>query len=305
MGARSFSNTLAAIAIIFALHTSNPGGAWAARPAPLDTRAIERVLGMHGTTADGAFRVTQPREELRVTLDGFSITPRMGLTAWMAFCPHGDGAMLMGDIPLLEEEIQPVLSALAGSGVEVTALHNHFVRESPRVMFLHVGGMGDPLALARGLRAAFDAIARAHPGATPRKMTAPAATLDPSRLQALLRAKGEMKDGVFKATFARPSPSVTEANIPVTAALGLNSWAAFEGAPDRAAVAGDLALTAAEVNTVVRVLRHANIDVVAIHNHMLDEEPRIFFLHFWGVGRAEDLAKALRAALDRTGPPVS
>ncbi|HET6201544.1 MAG TPA: DUF1259 domain-containing protein [Planctomycetota bacterium] len=269
-------------------------------PGPLDARAIEQILGLSGSTVDGVFKVTKPRSDLRVTMDGFPIPPRMGLTGWLAFRPHAGGAMVMGDLPLLESELQPVLTALVEGGVEVSALHNHFVGEQPRVMFLHVGGMGDPLPLARGLRAALDAIdglraSRGVPAPEPEVRS----ELDPEKLNAILGGTGDYKEGVYKVTLGRPGVRVAEMGVEVNAAMGFNSWAGLEGTREKAAIAGDLAMLAEEVNPVVRELRRAGIAVVAIHNHMIREEPRTFYLHYWGVGRAEDLARGLRAGLDR------
>jgi uncharacterized protein DUF1259 len=271
-----------------------------ARPqeARLDTGAIEQALGLSGKMGDGVFRVTRPRGELHVTVDGFPITPPMGLTAWMAFRPHGQGAMLMGDIPLAEDEIQPVLSALMEGGVEVSALHNHFVRDQPHVMFLHVGGMGDPVKLARGLRAALDVLGRKG---APGPATELHSDLDVKKLDSVLGASGEFKDGVYKVTVPRPQVQLKDMGVDVNSAMGFNSWAAFQGTMDRAAAAGDFVMLTDEVNPIVRELRRANLEVVAIHNHMLHEEPRVFFLHFWGVGRAEDLAHGVRSALDQMG----
>ncbi len=164
MRARSFLRLSVVFTVLSVIAAAGPPASRGASPVasatPLDTAAIERVLGLHGTMVEGVFKVTKPRGDLNVRLDGFDLTPRMGLTGWFAFLPHGGAAMLMGDLPLAEDEIQPVLSALEEGGVEVSGLHNHFLGEEPRIMFLHVGGMGDPTALSRGLRGALDAIDR-------------------------------------------------------------------------------------------------------------------------------------------------
>ncbi len=273
--------------------------------SPLDSQAIARILQLSGNTTDGVFKVTKPRTDITVVMDGFPITPRMGLTAWLAFQPHGNRVMVMGDLPLLEDELQPVLSALMEHGIEVSALHNHFIGEDARVMFLHVGGTGDPVMLATGLRAALDAIEQVrqtHPLAP--SSTTVSSDLDPKRLGSILGVDGELKDGVFKVTISRPTVRLTEMGIPVNSVMGFNSWAAFQGTNERAAVSGDFAMLVDEVSPIVQELRRAGIKVVAIHNHMLRETPRIFFLHFWGVGRAEDLTRGVRAALDQMSGPI-
>jgi hypothetical protein len=192
-----------------------------------------------------------------------------------------------------------VLTALSEGGVEVTALHNHFTGETPRVMFLHVGGMGDPVRLAGGLRRALDAIDRVRAaGGAPPHPAQVLSTFEPARLDGLLGVTGEMKEGVYRIAVARPGVRLVEHGVEVGPALGFSSWAAFQGTPERSAVSGDVALLPDEVNPVVRALRHAGIGVVAIHNHMLHEEPRVLFLHFWGVGPVDELARGIRAALD-------
>jgi hypothetical protein len=270
----------------------------------MDTAGVEKALGLKGTTTDGVFRVNWPRQDLHVTMDGFPITPRMGLTAWFALRPSGHGAMLMGDIPLVQDELQPVLTALMANGLEVSGLHNHFMGEDARVMFLHVGGMGDPVALARGLRTAIDAIHTVRT-ATP-VLTAPPALhsdLDAAPLNAIIGAKGDSQNGIYKVIVPRHDIQLHEMGTPVNSTMGFNSWTAIEGTAERAGASGELAMLADEVNPVVRSLRRSGIAVVAIHNHMLKEQPRLFFLHFWGVGRAQDLAKGFRAALERLHAP--
>ncbi|MBI3326120.1 MAG: DUF1259 domain-containing protein [Nitrospinae bacterium] len=265
----------------------------------VESQLIEQTLGLSGTTTDGVLKVTKPRQDLPIMVDGFPITPRMGLTAWMAFVPHGNQTMLMGDLPLAEDELQPVLSTLMAHGLEVSALHNHFLGDEPPVMFLHVGGMADAATLARGLRATWDVIERLRQQKPlPRQAAAPTTTFDPAKLESILGVKGDLKDGVFKVTMPRPNVQLLEHGVPITSAMGFNSWAAFQGTEDRAAVSGDFAMLASEVTGVIRELRAANIDVVALHNHMLEEAPRIFFVHFWGVGRADDLTSGLRRALN-------
>lgn len=291
---------------ILGCHTADAGSPmhFQAASMTMDTSAIERELGFKGSVSEGAFKATLPRQDLRVAVDGFPITPRMGLTAWVAFQPHGPKAMLMGDLPVAQDELQPVLTALMNNGVDISGLHNHFLGEDTRIMFLHVGGMGDPVALARGVRAAFDAIRKVRAAGSPTVASpAPVSDLDIERLNAIIGATGDYQDGVYKVTVPRPKVPLTEMGVPVTSTMGFNSWAAIAGTKERAGVSGDLAMLADEVNPVVHAFRRAGINVVAIHNHMLREEPRIFFLHYWGVGQAEDLARGVRAALDQLSKP--
>ena len=221
----------------------------------------------------------------------------LGFGGWTAWKEMGNEAMVMGDLVLLEKEINPVISALAEASIQVTALHNHFVGEKPRLMYLHIYGMGEATAMARGLRSALDQTA------TPKSQAPPAApapqpklNLDTQRIEQIIGRSGSAGGGVFKITVGRPG--VRMDGVKLTASMGLNSWAAFVGTDERAHVAGDIAMTGPEVNRVIRTLRNGSIDIVAVHNHMLNEEPRIFFLHYWGTGKAEELARTVRQAFD-------
>lgn len=268
----------------------------------LDVAAIERTLGREGTEQGGEFKVTIPQNDLRVTVDGFEIVPPMGLGSWAAFTPTEEGAAVMGDVVVREEEILPVQQVLIQHGLAVTALHNHFVREEPDVMYLHIGGTGSEEELARGVRAAFDRVAELR-GGDPAAGEARAVenTLDTRRIAEVLGHDGSMSQGVYKITIGRPDVELQSHGIPVSTFMGFNTWAAWQGTPERAAVAGDFTMLEDEVAPVIRALVEHGIEVVALHNHMVHEEPRTFFLHYWGVGPAEQLARGLKAALDQTG----
>ncbi len=269
----------------------------------LDTQAIESITGLKGQTTGDVLKLSVPRKEVRVTLEGFEIVPFMGLTSWVALREGPHHTTLMGDIVVLEDEIRGAMSAAIQSGLYVTALHNHFVREQPRAMFMHIEGTLDEMALANGARKILDAIENvrdAHPVEPAAKEVH--SQLDTGALEPIVGHKGEFKDGVFKFTLGRPTvPLVCTrcGNLDIDAAMGYNTWAAFQGTQERAAVCGDFAMLENEVHLVIRELHAGNIDVVAVHNHMFFEDPRIIFLHYWGIGRASDLASTFKRALDQ------
>jgi hypothetical protein len=207
--------------------------------------------------------------------------------------------MVMGDMVLTEDQVAPVMRVALDGGLDVTGLHNHFLGETPRVMFLHVGGAGEEATLAAAIGKIFSKI-RERPSPVPLLGSIPidpaATSLDPVKLDALLGRKGELKDGVYKIVVGR---TVHVHGAEAGAAMGVNTWAAFAGSDAHAVVDGDFSVLGSELQGVLKALTGAGIDVVAIHNHMTDEEPRIVFLHYWGIGRAEDLARGVRGALDR------
>lgn len=268
----------------------------------LDVAKLEDVLGMKGTTKDGEFKITVAQNDLNVIVDSFKIIPPMGLGSWAAFTPAPDGAMVMGDIVVTETDLKPVQEEVIRQGLSVTAIHNHFVRDKPHVMYMHIGGMGTEEKLALGVKAVLEKVTEAR-GMNPADGSKDPVenTLDTARLNSVLGSNGEMTRGVFKHTISRPDIILKDHNAEVTSFLGFNTWAAWQGTPERAAVAGDFAMLENEVEPVIKALVENGIEVVAVHNHMVHEEPRIFFLHYWGVGSAEKLVQGLRAALDQTG----
>jgi hypothetical protein len=279
-----------------------PASAQKKAAAPLDTARIEELTGAKGAldAKEGVFKVSFPRKDLSVTAAGVRITPPLGLTAWAAFTRAGGHVMVMGDMVVLEDQVNPVMSAALDAGLEVTALHNHFLWESPRVMFMHVGGMGDQETLATAIGKVFGKIKETAggKGEVPRADIDPARTsLDPKKIETVLGRKGELSSGVYKVTIGRTTKM---AGHVVGKAMGVNTWAAFAGSDDQAVVDGDFAMLESELQPVLRALRAGGIQVVAIHNHMTGESPRMMFLHYWGVGRTEALAKTLRSALDKT-----
>jgi hypothetical protein len=268
----------------------------------LDIEKIESVLQMKGTIKDGEYKVTVPQNDLNVTVDGFKIIPPMGLGSWVAFTPSSEGAMIMGDIVVTETDLSPVQQEVVRQGLTVTAIHNHFVRDKPHVMYMHIGGMGSDEQLARAVKAVLDKVTEVR-GMNPAEgsKSEVANTLNAQALDNLLGSKSEMTRGVLKHTIGRPDVDLKDHGASVTSFAGFNTWAAWQGTAEHAAVAGDFAMLEDEVAAVIKALVENGIEVVAVHNHMVHEEPRIFFLHYWGVGPAEQLARALRAALDQTG----
>jgi len=266
--------------------------------APLDAARIEQLTGAKGAWNDkeGVFKVSFPRTDLQVTAAGVRLTPPLGLTAWAAFTRVGTHAVVMGDMVLTEDQVNPAMSAALDNGLEVTALHNHFFWEQPRILFMHIGGMGDEAKLAAAVGRVFGAMKQ--PGPVPQASIDPARTdLDPKKIEAVLGRKGELANGVYKVVVGRQTKM---AGHPMGNAMGINTWAAFAGSDEKAVVDGDFAMLEGELQNVLKALRRAGINVVAIHQHMTGESPRVMFLHYWGVGRTEDLAKGLAAALEQT-----
>ena len=269
---------------------------------PLDMQAIENILGMKGTEKEGQYKVTVPQNDLNIEVDGFEIIPPMGLGSWVAFAPAPGGAMLMGDVVVTEDDLKSVQQEVIRQGLTITAIHNHFVRNNPDVMYMHIGGMGDEELLAKGVKAVFDKVKEIRGGNPAEGKSAEVKnTLDTKKIADILGHSGEMNRGVYKITVGRPDVVLKEHGAAVSTFMGFNTWAAWQGTPEKAAVAGDFTMLKDEVAPVIKALVENGIEVVAVHNHMVHEEPRIFFLHYWGVGEAEKLAKGLKEALDQTG----
>jgi hypothetical protein len=269
---------------------------------PLDIKTIENITGMKGAEKNGEYKLTVPQNDLNVVVDGFKIIPPMGLGSWTAFTKCGDSVMVMGDIILTETDLKPVQQEVIRQGFHITAIHNHFVGNHPNVMYMHIDRSGGVAMLAKGVKAIFDKVKEVR-GIDPKSPKADSVvnTLNIPQLDAVMGAKGEMAKGVYKYTIGRPDVHLNEHGIPVSTFMGFNTWAAWQGTPDHAAVAGDFTMLEDEVAPVIKTLVENGIEVVAVHNHMVHEEPKIFFLHYWGTGNALQLAKGLRAALGETG----
>ncbi|MBC9929159.1 DUF1259 domain-containing protein [Chitinophaga qingshengii] len=267
----------------------------------LDIQKIEAVTGMKGIAKNGEYKITVPQNDLNVVVDGFKIIPPMGLGSWAAFTPCSDSVMVMGDIIVTETDLAPVQQEVIRQGFTITAIHNHFVRNHPNVMYMHIDGRGKAEKVAAGAKAIFDKVKEVR-GKDPKEGKADSVqnTINITRLDSIIGHKGEMAKGVYKYTIDRPDVALQEHGIPVSSFMGFNTWAAWQGTDEKAAVAGDFTMLENEVEPVIKALIENGIEVVAVHNHMVHEQPRIFFLHYWGVGPAEKLAKGFKAALDQT-----
>jgi hypothetical protein len=264
-----------------------------------DWQQVEKALGVSGSMEPGeVYKISLPRSDLEVTADGVQVKPSFALGSWLAFKQAGDHTMVMGDLVLTEDEVNPVISKLEEGGIQVTALHHHLDNLEPDILFMHVGGEGDAVELAQALHAGL-ALSK-----TPlAKASAKAATehlpLDTAELDQIIGRQGKASGGVYHFTVAR-AEEITEAGMAIPPAMGTATAINFQPTGDeRAAITGDFVMTANEVNPVTQALQEQDIQVTALHNHMLEEEPRLFFLHFWANDDAEKLARGLRAALDQ------
>lgn len=290
---------------VFALSLSAAlGPLRAADDAALDAALIQSITGLKGAlnAAESTVRVAKARDDVPVTVEQNRLAPFMGLTSWAAFRPHGkDRAMVMGDMVLFEDEVNPVMSAALNAGLEVTALHNHFFFDQPKVYFMHVGGQGPVAELARGIRAIFDtekgvrAKALAPAGSFGLGPLPTQNAIEGEPIAQVFGQKGEAKDGMYKVTVGRV---VQMAGMDVGNSMGVNTWAAFAGTPEDALVVGDFAVWENELQAVLKTLRAANLNIVAIHQHMTGESPRVIFLHYYGRGKALELAQGVKAALN-------
>ena len=281
------------------------GSLWLATVASaLDTTTVESVTGLKGSwnEAEGVFKVSQPRTGVKVNVDGAPLPPFMGLTSWAAFTPGKKvEAMVMGDLVLFQDEVNAVMSGALSNGLSVTALHNHFFYDEPKVYFMHIGGEGSVSNLAAGVRSCLDTVRQiraANPVPATRFGPPILATnsITGKSLEYILGVKGQVNAGMFKVVIGRTA--TMPCGCKVSKDMGVNTWAAFAGSDDDAVVAGDFAVLEDELQTVLKTLRHAGVNIVAIHQHMTHEQPRVLFLHYWGRGKAKDLARAVKAALE-------
>ena len=276
-----------------------------AQTIPSDYQAVLTTLGRAGDFKDNVLKVNIPRSDLRVTIRQRPAPTPFGFGGWVAFTKAADGTdVMMGDIVLTEDEVNPVMSAVLNQGLQVTALHNHFFWEQPRIFYMHVHGMGRAADIATRLKPAIDVINQAvqRAGAPAPAASPGTPSLDGAALAKIVGHDGEQNGPVYKITIGRPDIDLREHGAVINARMGLNTWAAFAGTPGDAMVAGDVAMLESELPRVLTTLRTNNIDVVAIHHHMTDVKPMVVFLHYFGTGPAETLAKAVRAAVDQLGP---
>jgi len=280
-----------------------------ADPVPAEYQAVLTKLGKSGDYKENTLKINLPRDDLRVTVAGVPVPTAFGFGGWLAMT-KGEGGMdmMMGDLVLLQDEVNPVMSALLDHGLQVTALHNHFFWERPRVFFMHVHGQGMPADLAGRVKPAvalLDSFRAKHMhGAKPPGPTATSG-LNATALDQIVGHQGDQFGAVHKITIGRDDIELTEMGAKIGTRMGLNTWAAFFGTDDKAVMGGDIAMLEGEVNPVLIALRKHGLNVVAIHQHMIGSRPMIIFLHYWGSGKAPDLARGFRAALDELGkhPP--
>ena len=272
----------------------------------VEWQKVDDILGRKPAVSGDVHRYGFPRTDLSVSLDGVSIKPALALGGWLAFKPMQGGVMVMGDLVLLDTEINPVMAKMIADGIEITAVHNHLLRANPETFYLHVAGHGDPVKLATAIH---DALAESKTPLTIAASTAPppAVDLDTAQLDQIIGVKGQANGGVYQFNVPRRDP-ITEDGMPLSpvgpmgVAIGINFQPTGGG---KAAITGDFVLTSEEVNPVIVALRTHGIEVTALHSHMLDEQPRLFFMHFWANDDAVTLAKGLRAALDKTASTKS
>src|SRR6266566_5870533 len=269
--------------------------------AELDTARIDQITGLKGkiNEKERVYKVTFPRNDVKIVVDGWTMPPFMGLGTWAAFTPTKDGAMVMGDTVLFEDEVNAAMTAALDNGLNVTALHNHFFFDHPKVYFMHIEGEGSVDQLANAVRKVYDAVKKVRSeNSQPKESFGGSALPDKNSISAeplnkIFGAQGDAKDGMVKFTFGR---SATMHGVKIDNTMGVNTWAAFAGADDNAVVDGDFAVTEDELQAVLKSLVKQKIYIVAIHQHMTHEQPRMIFFHYWGRARANDLAEMVKGA---------
>jgi hypothetical protein len=307
--------TASILAVVFATGTNAQKIDWniftepfiaAAHAQDVKWEQVDDVLGRKAAVSGDVHRYGFSRTDLTVTLDGVAIKPALALGGWVAFKPMSGGAMVMGDLVLLDSEVNPVMAKMIASGLEITAIHNHLLRASPETFYMHVAGHGDPVKLATAIREGL--AASKTPGVVPAPTTpAPAVDLDTAQLDQIIGVKGQANGGVYQFNVPRRDSVKMDGMdmtppAPMGVAIGINFQPTGHG---KAAITGDFVMTSEEVNPVIKSLRANGIEVTALHSHMLDEQPRLFFMHFWANDDAIKLAKGLRAALDKTASTKS
>lgn len=289
-------------------------GSVMAQEIPTDYREVLTRLGRKGDYADNVLKVGIPRNDLKITIAGIKTPTAFGFGGWLGFTKGDDGNdVMMGDLVLLQDEVNPVMSALLDNGLEVSALHNHFFWDDPHVFYMHVHGHGRAVDLAKEVKPALDLIGQVQSkdnskntqsrdtNSAPGSVQVVEGRLNKEELDRIIGHKGEVFGPVYKFTVGRDDLKLEEMGALINARMGLNTWAAFVGTDEEAAVAGDVAMLESEVTSVLKALRKNGLDVVAIHHHMTGTKPMIIFLHYWGVGPSEKLASGFRDALDELG----
>lgn len=277
-----------------------------AQRMPPEYEGVLKTLGKQGDFKASVLKVNIPRSDLKVTIDGTATPTPFGFGGWLAMTKGTGGSeVMMGDLVLLEDEVNPVMSALLENGLEVTALHNHFFFESPRIFYMHVHGHGQAADLARKAKPAVDLIGRSSPQHTSSVSGGTGGLavgqMNATKIASIVGHEGEQNGPVYKITVGREDLNLVEMGAKINARMGLNTWAAFYGSDTNAEIAGDVAMLAQEVTPVLKALRANGLSVVAIHNHMMGGEPTVYFLHYWGTGSTEKLANGFKAALGELG----
>jgi len=273
-----------------------------AQDMPGDYQDVLKSLDRKGDFKAGVLKVNIPRNDLKMTIQGVSTPTPFGFGGWIALTKGADGSdVMMGDLVLLQDEVNPVLSALLDNGIDVTALHNHFFWDDPHVYFMHVHGMGKAADLARRVKPGLDLIGHVTPAPPAPWGGGTGTPLDTAKLAKIVGHEGEQSGAVYKITVGRDDLAMKEHGAVINARMGLNTWAAFVGTQEDAAIAGDVAMLENEITPVLKALRKNGLDVVAIHHHMTGDRPLVIFLHYWGRGPAEKLAAGFKVALDELG----
>src|SRR3954469_19966538 len=275
-----------------------------AQEMPAAYKQVLDTLGKTGDFKDNVLKGNISRNDLSMTVANVKTPTPFGFGGWVALTKGTGMDVMMGDLVLTQDEVNPVMSALLDNGLEVTALHNHFFWDEPRVFYMHVHGHGTPAELARKVKPALDLIGKGGRGAAPAATAgspAPTPAIDTAKMAQIAGHQGETTGAVYKITVARSDLKLTEMGAPINARMGLNTWAAFVGTDTNAAIAGDVAMLASEVQPVLKALRQHGLQIVAIHQHMTTTQPTIYFLHYWGTGPSTKLATGFKAALDQLG----
>lgn len=296
--------TIPGLAVLISLALSPGLAAEQAPPVPAPYQAVLTALGRSGDFKDNVLKVNLGRSDLKVTINGRAMPTPIGFGGWIAFTP-GDHEMsvMMGDLVLTEDQVNPVMSAVLDNGLEATALHNHFFWETPRVFYMHVHGHGALADLAKRIKPAIDLMMKGVTAPSPATLPAapPMLAFDSAALSKIIGAAGEQNGAVYKITIGRADLSVREMGAVINSRMGLNTWAAFTGTADNAVVAGDVAMLGKEVTPVLTAMRKAGLSIVSLHHHMIGTDPDIYFLHYWGEGNAETLARGVKSAIDLLG----